>query len=103
MMFSSARIGWPAPLADDGDGHKIGDVVLGFADNRNATSLPWFAFQIAFADKLVYLTWTLACDIPRMSASSFMVGGTPPVREEADLLQCTALRLGYFLNGASAS
>jgi len=26
-----------------------------------------------------------------------------PVREEADLLQCTALRLGYFLNGASAS
>jgi hypothetical protein len=30
-------------------------------------------------------------------------GEPPPVREEADLLQCTALRLGYFLNGASAS
>ena len=90
--------------ADDGDGHKIGDVVHGFTDNRNATSLPGFALQIAFADKLVHLTVDAGMRYSE-DVREFLHGRgePPPVREEADLLQCTALRLCYFLNGASAS
>src|SRR5690606_6103257 len=90
--------------ADDGDGNMIGDVVLGFADNRNSTSLPGFALQIALADKLAHLAVGAGVRYAE-DVREFLHGRgePPPVREEADLLQCTALRLGYFLNGASAS